>query len=76
MAQTDATEAWNHRPAPWVSCADRMPADGQKVLAVSASHRPHLMWYYDRGGWFPQYPHNEINHWLPMPEGPEVDNES
>lgn len=63
----------------WISVYDRVPMNGEWVLAYYGGYRGNIMavlqWKY--GAWFDcmriEEPFKAITHWMPLPEPPEVE---
>ena len=62
----------------WISVKDRLPEDGKDVLAYDSEYKEIVIASYnsDYEEWDNLYdylPVNEITHWQPLPELPEVE---
>lgn len=61
----------------WISCKDKMPADGIDVLICARNRMINLAWYDKDMGYFyvcdSDYKYNslDVTHWMPLPELPK-----
>lgn len=59
-------EVLSHTPRPWISVAERKPADGELVLIYARDAMDHV--HVHR--WPPYYDHWGVTHWAPLPADP------
>ena len=58
----------------WIKCGDRMPEENIRVLTyaegrIEIAQRDEMGWYSSEL-WFD---FDEVTHWMPLPEPPEVE---
>ena len=77
MALSETLYAYEH---PWISVTERLPQDGQDILAYLANEQETriLAANYDHGIWYDccfntQVDTDQITHWRPIPEPPKAD---
>jgi len=56
-------------PVKWIPVTERLPEDGELVLAWSESLRDLGMGVLD------EFESTQVTHWMPLPEPPEMDGE-
>jgi hypothetical protein len=78
MPEVDAVAAWNTRPSPWCSVADRLPEVGIEGYLTHGGEciEPRRVCFMDKTGWRVLDDFEDsapgVTHWMPLPLPPEA----